>query len=86
MYLYRTLSLATAATVIVTGSIARSVIGQTTTSLEVFAELQQPPGNLTVTPNGKLVMSLHQFYNPDYPVLSTTTAMYCLFYLPQKIA
>lgn len=68
MYLYRTLSLATAAAVIVTGSIARSVIGQTTTSLEVFAELQQPPGNLTVTPNGKLVMSLHQFYNPDYPV------------------
>lgn len=54
------------------GSTARSGFGQTPVnsgdSLEVFAELQQAPGNLTVTPDGQVVMSLHQFYNPEYPV------------------
>ena len=62
----RSLPLAISATLLTTGSFAGEVLGQP--SLEVLAELQQPPGNLTVTPDGQLVMSLHQFYNPAYPV------------------
>jgi sugar lactone lactonase YvrE len=36
--------------------------------LRVVRELSQPPGNLTVTPAGEAVFSLHQFYNPPYPL------------------
>lgn len=64
--MYRPVSLALSAALIATGGIARAALSQT--SLEVLAQLQQPPGNLTVTPDGQLVMSLHQFYNPPYPV------------------
>lgn len=52
--------------VVVTIGTASAAVGQS--SLEVFAELEQAPGNLTVTPEGGIVMSLHQFYNPPYPV------------------
>lgn len=34
----------------------------------VSHELQQGPGNLTVTPMGVLIVSLHQFFDPAYPV------------------
>ena len=39
-----------------------------TTTLEVVAELDQGPGNITVTPDGLILVSLHQFYNHDIRV------------------
>jgi len=36
--------------------------------VEVVAELDQAPGNITVTPAGRIVMSLHQFYDPKLRV------------------
>lgn len=38
--------------------------------LEVVAELDQAPGNITVTPSGRIVMSLHQFYDPELRVVT----------------
>lgn len=38
-------------------------------ALEVVAEVPKGPGNITVTPEGMIVMSLHQFYAPDMPVV-----------------
>lgn len=38
--------------------------------LEVVAELDQAPGNVTVTPAGRIVMSLHQFYDPTLRVVT----------------
>ena len=37
-------------------------------TLEVVAELAQGPGNITVTPDGRILVSLHQFYNHDIRV------------------
>jgi sugar lactone lactonase YvrE len=39
-------------------------------ALEVVAELEQAPGNITVTPAGQIVMSLHQFYEPQQRVVT----------------
>jgi sugar lactone lactonase YvrE len=39
-------------------------------ALEVVAELAQAPGNITVTPAGRIVMSLHQFYEPQQRVVT----------------
>lgn len=36
--------------------------------LKVLHELQQGPGNITVTPEGQVLVSLHQFYGPEVPV------------------
>jgi sugar lactone lactonase YvrE len=36
--------------------------------LEVVAELQQAPGNVTVTPGGRIILSLHQHYSPEMRV------------------
>ena len=36
--------------------------------LEVVAELQQAPGNITLTPDGRMIISLHQFYGPELRV------------------
>jgi sugar lactone lactonase YvrE len=37
-------------------------------SLEVVAELTEGPGNITVTPAGRIIVSLHQFFNHDVRV------------------
>lgn len=37
--------------------------------LEVVAELDQGPGNVTVTPDGRIILSLHQFYAPENRVV-----------------
>ncbi|ACK67125.1 major royal jelly protein [Rippkaea orientalis PCC 8801] len=37
-------------------------------SLTVVAALPVPPGNITLTRNGRMFMSIHQFYNPDFAV------------------
>jgi sugar lactone lactonase YvrE len=36
--------------------------------IEVVAELAQGPGNLTVTPDGRILVSLHQFFETDMRV------------------
>ncbi|TQV82750.1 hypothetical protein FKG94_08135 [Exilibacterium tricleocarpae] len=40
------------------------------TTLEVVAQLDKGPGNITVTPAGKIVVSLHQFYGHDLRIAS----------------
>ena len=37
--------------------------------LEEFARLDKGPGNITVTPQGKIIMSLHQFFAPQWRVV-----------------
>lgn len=37
-------------------------------SLTEVASLPLAPGNITLTSDGRIFMSLHQFYNPDFPV------------------
>jgi sugar lactone lactonase YvrE len=39
-------------------------------TLEIVAQLDTGPGNITVTPTGKIVVSLHQFYGHDVRVAS----------------
>jgi len=36
---------------------------------EVVAELDQGPGNITVTPDGRIIVSQHQFFDPTYRVV-----------------
>lgn len=37
--------------------------------LELVLESEQAPGNVTVTPDGQVIYSHHQFYGPDYRVM-----------------
>jgi len=37
-------------------------------SLTVVASLPVSPGNITLTPDNRIFFSLHQFYNPEFPV------------------
>lgn len=41
-------------------------------ALEQVALLEQGPGNITVTPEGRILVSLHQFFSPRYPVAELT--------------
>ena len=36
---------------------------------DIIANLDSGPGNVTVTDNGRIIMSLHQFYQPKYTVV-----------------
>jgi hypothetical protein len=38
-------------------------------NFDIVAELQTGPGNVTATVNRRVIMSLHQFYKPDYSVV-----------------
>ena len=38
-------------------------------NFDILAELDSGPGNVTVTDNGRIIMSLHQFYQPKYTVV-----------------
>lgn len=38
-------------------------------NFDVTAHLNSSPGNVTVTDNGRIIMSLHQFYQPKYTVV-----------------
>ncbi len=40
--------------------------------LAVIASLEQAPGNITVTPDKRIIMSLHQFYAPEWRVVEWT--------------
>ncbi|QPH55063.1 L-dopachrome tautomerase-related protein [Pontivivens ytuae] len=44
----------------------------TAQTFEVVAELDQGPGNVTVTPDGRIILSLHQFYAPEMRVVELT--------------
>jgi len=48
----------------VTGAVAQDA------GFEIVAELQQPPGNVAVTPDGQIVFSQHQFYSPRERVVT----------------
>jgi len=37
--------------------------------LEVVAKLEQGPGNVAVTPEGRIILSQHQFYDPELRVI-----------------
>lgn len=37
--------------------------------LEVVAELEQGPGNIAVTPDGRLIISQHPIYRPEIRVI-----------------
>ncbi len=36
---------------------------------DIIAKLENAPGNVTVTEDGRIIMSLHQFYQPQYTVV-----------------
>lgn len=36
--------------------------------LEIVAKLNEAPGNITVTPTGRVIVSLHQFFSPPFAV------------------
>lgn len=38
-------------------------------NFEIIAELDSAPGNVTATDDGRIIMSLHQFYQPKYTVV-----------------
>ncbi len=38
-------------------------------NFDIIAKLESAPGNVTVTDNGRSIMSLHQFYQPKYTVV-----------------
>jgi hypothetical protein len=42
---------------------------ETRSNYEIVARLSQAPGNVTVTGSRRLIMSQHQFYEPDYSVV-----------------
>ena len=44
----------------------------TATALETVAELQVCPGNITVTPDSRIIISLHPFYSPRNRVVEIT--------------
>jgi sugar lactone lactonase YvrE len=37
-------------------------------AFEIVRRLDVAPGNLTLTPNGRIIVSLHQFFRPNFPV------------------
>jgi len=42
---------------------------QPDSKFDVMANLDNGPGNVTVTDNGRIIMSMHQFYQPKYTVV-----------------
>ena len=43
-------------------------VQDTAAGFDIVAELQEGPGNITVTPTGRILVSLHQFFNHDVRV------------------
>ncbi len=41
-------------------------------TIEEVAQLQEAPGNITVSPDGRIIMSLHQFFSPRLRVVELT--------------
>ena len=51
------------------GSVFASPEDLPASGLEVMAELNQGPGNITVTPAGRIIISQHQFFKPELRVV-----------------
>ena len=49
--------------------VACRVMADGNSNFEILANLDKGPGNVTATPSGRIVMSLHQFYQPQYTVV-----------------
>ena len=50
-------------------ALAGSAAAATASNYEIIAKLSQAPGNVTVTGNGRFIMSQHQFYEPKDSVV-----------------
>src|SRR5687768_12327409 len=63
--------LAATALLLATPAIAAPAISQLSAvnELEVVATLTQGPGNIAVTPEGRIILSQHQFYSPEFRVV-----------------
>jgi sugar lactone lactonase YvrE len=46
-----------------------AIKANTKPNFEIIGELDSGPGNVTVTDDGRIIMSLHQFYQPKYTVV-----------------
>lgn len=44
-------------------------VGASPDGFEIVSKFKEAPGNVTVTPDGRVIMSLHQFYEPQYSVV-----------------
>ena len=44
-------------------------VSESDSGIEVVAELTQGPGNLAITPAGRIILSQHQFYSPEFRVV-----------------
>jgi len=49
--------------------VAWRAIAEGNSNFEVLANLDRGPGNVTVTQEGRIIMSLHQFYAPEFSVV-----------------
>jgi sugar lactone lactonase YvrE len=50
-------------------AVSGHAFAETASNYEIVARLSQAPGNVTVTGSGKIIMSQHQFYEPNYSVV-----------------
>ena len=46
-------------------ALAGHASAETASNYEIIARLSQAPGNVTVTGTGRIIMSQHQFYEPQ---------------------
>jgi sugar lactone lactonase YvrE len=45
------------------------VTAKSATKFDIFASLAQGPGNVTIMDNGRIILSMHQFYQPKFTVV-----------------
>ena len=50
-------------------ALAFDVSANPTSKFDILAKLEHGPGNVTVTDNGQIIMSMHQFYAPKFTVV-----------------
>jgi hypothetical protein len=48
---------------------ACEVASSSESNYDIVAKLDSGPGNVTVMDNGRIIMSMHQFYQPKYTVV-----------------
>ena len=46
--------------------LASEVASADESKFDIIANLDKGPGNVTVMDNGRIIMSMHQFYLPNY--------------------
>jgi Major royal jelly protein len=55
--------------VLLVSVLASQVCAQTSSKFDVLTKLVQAPGNVTATPTGRIIISQHQFYEPEFSVV-----------------